>query len=86
MRKTVVLAALVWLWAGPACAEAVGEFGDHRDVGQVSTPGRASFASGTYRLTASGANIWGSEDAFHYAWTERSGDLHIAARADPYSP
>jgi hypothetical protein len=79
MRKTVILAALVSLWAGPALAEPVGQFGDHRDVGNVSTPGRASFAGGAYRLSASGANIWGGEDAFHYAWTERSGDLHIAA-------
>ena len=39
----------------------------------------ATFADDAYRLTASGANIWGGADAFHYAWTQRSGDLHIAA-------
>jgi Tol biopolymer transport system component len=79
MRKAVVLAALVSLWAGPASAEPVGQFGDHADVGKVATPGRVTFAGGTYRMSASGANIWDREDAFHYAWTQRSGDLHIAA-------
>jgi sugar lactone lactonase YvrE len=79
MRKAVILAALVSLWAGPAPAESVGQFGDHRDIGEVATRGQTTFADGTYRVSASGTNIWGSEDAFHYAWTERSGDLHIAA-------
>ena len=79
MRKAIALGIIAALWAGAARAEPVGEFGDHADVGEVSTPGDAAFADGAYRLTASGANIWGEEDAFHYAWTQRSGDLHIAA-------
>ena len=79
MRKAIALAALASLWVAPASAEPVGEFGDHADVGEVSTPGSVTVADGAYRMTASGANIWGSEDAFHYAWTQRSGDLHIAA-------
>ena len=79
MRKVLALAAFAWLWAAAAHAEPVGQFADHRDVGQVSKPGQVEFAGDAYRVTASGANIWGSADAFHYAWTERSGDLHIAA-------
>jgi Tol biopolymer transport system component len=79
MRPAIALAAFVSLWTAPAGAQPVGEFTEHADVGQVATPGSASFADGTYRLSASGANIWGSEDAFHYLWTQRSGDLHITA-------
>src|SRR6187551_2287290 len=79
MRSAIALAAFAALWTTAAAAEAVGTFGDHADVGQVSTAGDATFADGAYRLIASGANIWGGEDAFHYAWTQRSGDLHIAA-------
>src|SRR5688572_9016663 len=79
MRKAIVLAVFAALWAAAAGAEPVGEFGDHADVGKVSTPGSVSVSDGSYRVTASGANIWGTEDAFHYAWTQRSGDLHIAA-------
>jgi TolB protein len=79
MRKAIVLAAVVALSGAPLAAESVGAFGDHADVGQVATAGGATFSQESYRLTASGANIWGAEDAFHYAWTQRSGDLHIAA-------
>ena len=79
MRKAITLAAIVSLWTAPAVAEPVGAFSEHADVGEVATPGNATLTDGTYRLSASGANIWGSEDAFHYAWTPRSGDLHIAA-------
>jgi Tol biopolymer transport system component len=79
MRKVIALGAIAALWAAAAGAEPVGGFGDHADVGEVSTPGGVSLSGGSYRMTASGANIWGSRDAFHYAWTQRSGDLHIAA-------
>jgi len=79
MRKAFALAAIAALWAVAASAEPVGEFGDHADVGEVSAPGSVTLSDGSYRMTASGANIWGTEDAFHYAWTQRSGDLHIAA-------
>lgn len=79
MRKAFALAAIVALWTAPAAAGPVGQFADSGDVGTVSTPGTASFADGAYRLTASGANIWDAEDAFHYVWSQRSGDLHIAA-------
>ncbi len=79
MRKIFALAAIAGLWTAPASAEPVGEFADHADVGEVSTSGTAAFADGAYRVSASGANIWGVEDAFHYVWTQRSGDVHIAA-------
>jgi TolB protein len=79
MRTAIALAAFVSLWTAPASAEPVGDFSQHADVGEVATPGSATLTNGTYRLSASGANIWGSTDAFHYAWTQRSGDLHIAA-------
>ena len=79
MRKAIALAVIAALWAGAVGAEPVGEFGEHADVGEVSTPGSVTHTGGSYRMTASGANIWGAEDEFHYAWTQRSGDLHIAA-------
>ena len=79
MARAFVWAAAAALWATPLAADEIGVFGDSADVGAVSTPGSAGLAGDTYRLTASGANIWGTEDAFHFAWTQRSGDLHIAA-------
>jgi WD40 repeat protein len=64
---------------GTAAAQRLGHFDSSADIGAVAIPGKAAFAGGTYRLTASGANIWGEADAFHYVWTQRSGDLHITA-------
>ncbi|MEO5772808.1 MAG: hypothetical protein ABIQ32_01640 [Sphingomicrobium sp.] len=67
------------LAAQAAPAKALGQFDEQADVGATATPGTATFRNQTYRLTASGANIWGEADAFQYAWTQRSGDLHIGA-------
>lgn len=63
-----------------SAAAQLGLFDRSSDIGDTAIPGRAILSgAGAYRLTASGANIWGEADAFHYVWTERSGDQHIAA-------
>jgi Tol biopolymer transport system component len=76
MKHLLVALALL---ATPAAAQTIGAFENHADIGSTSTPGQVALNAGSYRVTASGANIWGTTDAFHYAWTRRSGDLHIAA-------
>jgi regulation of enolase protein 1 (concanavalin A-like superfamily) len=50
------------------------------DVGSVPSPGGASYKNGTFTVTGSGADIWGSADAFHYAMTSLNGDGTIVAR------
>jgi Tol biopolymer transport system component len=73
-------AAAIALFACQAHAfEAVGIFDKHLDVGATAIPGNAVFENGSYRLTASGANIWGRTDAFHYAASPVKGDTYIAA-------
>jgi TolB protein len=86
MNRIVAACALAvtLLWGGAAAAQAPakpGIFDTSQDVGDTRTRGSVVHdpATGSYRVTASGANIWGQKDAFHYAWTRRSGDLHIAA-------
>jgi hypothetical protein len=37
-------------------------------------------ATGTYSITGSGADIWGTSDQFHYAYVQLSGDGEISAR------
>ncbi|MBN2200833.1 TolB family protein [bacterium] len=56
---------------------ASGPFKFHADVGDVSIPGSFTRdpASGAWRMTASGENLWGEKDAFHFAWNRCSGDL-----------
>ncbi|MGB9612098.1 MAG: hypothetical protein ACPL7M_14100, partial [Bryobacteraceae bacterium] len=42
------------------------------DVGRTGVAGRTEYdaARREWRITGSGANIWGAEDAFHFAWTQ----------------
>jgi len=67
----------------------LGLFEDQSDVGVVTPPGTASYdaASATYTLTAAGANLWGTTDAFHFVWKRISGDAVLTADIDfPESP
>lgn len=51
-----------------------------RDIGAIGKAGGASFASGTFTVAGSGADIWGTADAFHYVSQPLSGDGQIVAR------
>ena len=64
---------------GTAWGQGLGGFDGQGDVGTVSVAGTGVFAAGTYTLTGAGANIWGSKDAFHYAWKKVSGDVAVEA-------
>jgi hypothetical protein len=50
------------------------------DIGAVPIPGNATYTSGTFSVNGSGADIWGTADAFHYAYTTLNGDGTIVAR------
>lgn len=50
------------------------------DVGVVGVPGAASEASGTFTVSGAGADVWGTRDAFHFAYRELAGDGTIVAR------
>lgn len=54
------------------------------DVGPVTTAGTTEVvgAGEEFVVTASGADIWGNEDSFHYAHVRLSGDIDIRARVD----
>ncbi|ESQ93242.1 hypothetical protein ABAC460_00655 [Asticcacaulis sp. AC460] len=78
--QAATAAAVLTLFAAPAFAgDALGTFAKHLDIGATAIPGKAVFKDGSYTLTASGANIWGAVDAFHYAANPVSGDVVIAA-------
>jgi regulation of enolase protein 1 (concanavalin A-like superfamily) len=51
-----------------------------QDVGTVGVSGSSSFASGTYTVKGAGADIWGTADAFHYAYQPLDGNGVIVAR------
>ena len=50
------------------------------DAGDVGFAGSTSASAGTYNLTGSGIDIWGTADSFQYAWRGVLGDCTIIAR------
>ena len=50
------------------------------DVGSVALPGGASLSGGTFTVNASGADVWGVADSFHYVYQPLNGDGQIVAR------
>jgi regulation of enolase protein 1 (concanavalin A-like superfamily) len=49
-------------------------------VGAVGAAGSASASNGTFTVRGAGADVWGTADAFHYAWQQVSGDVDVVAR------
>jgi Tol biopolymer transport system component len=95
MRQFVILAFLLAAngAAGPVSAQPpqaspIGAFQSEADIGAPAHHGSVAYdaAAGRYRVTGGGANIWAEKDAFHFVWTQRSGDLHIAADIDWIGP
>jgi hypothetical protein len=69
----------------PATAtESLGIFEGHSDVGSVTPPGNLVYGptAGTYTITAAGANLWSTVDAFHFVWKKVSGDVSLTADID----
>src|SRR5262249_34852973 len=55
-------------------------FTDHQDIGDVASPGNASFGDGIYALQASGGDIWNTADGMHFFYRTLTGDGEIVAR------
>jgi regulation of enolase protein 1 (concanavalin A-like superfamily) len=52
----------------------------NRDIGATTIAGSAQDTDGTFSVTASGADIWGTADAFHFVYQPFTGDGSIDAR------
>jgi hypothetical protein len=74
--------ATVWLTAIPSrAASTLGIFNAAADIGTVAKAGSAAYEATdkTYRVTGGGENMWFATDAFHFVYTQASGDLSLAA-------
>lgn len=69
-------------------AAELGQFEAQGDVGQPSHHGSASFdaANGAYLVTGGGANMWSTNDAFHFVWSRVSGDFALQAALQFVAP
>jgi Tol biopolymer transport system component len=61
--------------------ESLGVFEGQSDVGSVTPPGTLVYDPATrmYAITAAGANMWSTTDAFHFVWKQVSGDVSLTA-------
>jgi regulation of enolase protein 1 (concanavalin A-like superfamily) len=59
----------------------LGVFTNSGDVGGPAIKGSAEFnaATGQYRVTGSGANMWDKQDQFQYLWREMTGNFTVSA-------
>lgn len=74
--------------AGCSCKRTPGDLLNYSDIGNVSRPGSSKWLLESRELvvTGSGANIWGSQDAFHYLWKQTSGDWGLQAKVQWKGP
>jgi fibronectin type 3 domain-containing protein len=57
----------------------------HGDVGAVGVSGGASYAGGTFTVSGSGVDIWGTSDSFQFAYLQLTGDGSVSARVTAQS-
>jgi hypothetical protein len=78
-RKLVFMVSLAFVLSIIGNASAVLPAGwQSQDIG--TTGGSADESNGTWTVIGDGADIWGSSDAFHYAYVPLVGDGEISAR------
>ena len=80
-NRIASLALAAGLILPAALAAQPGIFEGSGDIGAVLHKGSADYgaAAKTYRVTASGENVWGTADAFYFVWKKMSGDVSISA-------
>jgi TolB protein len=80
-RTPLILAILVNAFFVNVQAGDLGIFSSEADVGNCAKPGSATFnpATGEFRIAGGGANMWLTNDAFHFVWKEMSGDFRLTA-------
>lgn len=80
-RSMLVLFLGSLVAAGQAAEPSLGLFQQHAEIGAVGLAGGVVFdeADQSYRLTGSGANMWGAADALHFVWKEWRGDFLLSA-------
>ncbi len=57
----------------------------HTDIGNPAKTGTTSINNGVIEITASGADIWGASDQFHFAFCEQSGDFQVTVQLESFS-
>src|SRR3974390_1597045 len=80
MNKLLSTVATVF-FAGNVFAADLGLFESQGEVGKPSRAGSVAFdpATQAYVVAGGGANMWSTNDDFHFVWKQVRGDLSLAA-------
>lgn len=83
-QQIIIFAALMNACFIQAQPGQLGIFSGHSDIGDCAKPGSATYdsATGEYRITGGGANMWGTNDAFHFLWQKTAGDFMLTAEVN----
>ena len=83
IRNAVLVCAALSIAAGAMRLETgdLGIFTNESSVGQTPPGAKAHYhaATGEYRITGGGENVWGTTDAFYFVWKKASGNLSLTA-------
>jgi phosphatidylserine/phosphatidylglycerophosphate/cardiolipin synthase-like enzyme len=70
----------LWAFTTPAAGGGLPTGWNDDDVGAVGVAGSSSYAGGVFHVLGSGADVWGTADAFQYTHESLNGDGQIIAR------
>lgn len=86
LRLPLQLVALLLLSGGLASAQPLPAGWSTTDIGAVGAAGSATGSGDAFTVQGAGADIWGSADAFRFAYTTLSGDGSIVAQVTSVDP
>jgi TolB protein len=78
-RFIISTTALFLISFSAASAADLGVFQRQADIGPTRLAGSAVPQGDGYLVTASGENMWGTNDTFHFVWKKVSDDVSLAA-------
>ena len=77
----LAVAGPVWSFvAGASAPSSLPPGWNETDIGATGLAGGTAYSNGTFDVSGSGADVWGTADAFHYTYQSFTGDGQLIAR------
>lgn len=86
LRRPLLLLVLLLLTGGLASAQPLPEGWSTMDIGAVGAAGSATGSGDAFTVQGAGADVWGTADAFRFAYTTLSGNGSIVAQVTSVDP
>jgi len=80
MSRRLLVLVLLAAGALPAAAQTLPSGWSSADIGAVGAAGSASYSGGVFTVAGAGADVWGTADAFRFAYTTLTGDGSIVTQ------